>query len=107
MDEVLADWGIAIVDGEQAASFRYVAVDDRPGYLLVTNRRMLFVGDHRRDQAPLFEYPPALVRRVQAVHSGRRLIVWANASRHVIDVRGGPAARELQTALDSLSQVTK
>lgn len=102
-EEVLGDWGIAIGEGEQMASFRYVSLDGQRGYLLVTNQRLLFVADDRRDQDPLLEYPRARVGKVEAVRSGRQLIVHAGSERHRVRTGGGPGGRELGAALRALS----
>jgi len=102
-DEVLADWGIEIGPGEETACFRYVAVDGQRGYLLVTDRRMLFIADHRRQQAPVFEHSRSQLTGVRAAHGGRRLTVRGTGFEHVISVGPRQAPEELLGALEQLS----
>lgn len=104
-DEVLADWGIAIAAGEEIACFSYVELDGQPGYLLVTDRRMLFIVDHpqRREQEPVFEHRRSQLTGVEAAHSGRRLTVRGVGFEHVISVGARHASKELLGALEQLS----
>jgi hypothetical protein len=101
-DEVLADWNISIAEGETTASFRYVSVDSQWGYLLVTDRRIVFIADRRREQTPVLEYSGHEVESVRAGRGRRHLIVQAAGSQHVIEVGAGVVAKELTAALAEL-----
>jgi hypothetical protein len=102
-EEVLADWGIAMAPDETTACFRYVSVDHQRGYLLVTDCRMLFVADHRRDQAPVFEYAGALIRTVEILRGGRTIRVQAGTGQHLIRTGRGRTGKAIGSALGALS----
>lgn len=98
LPEVLADWGIA-TEHEEVVFFRYGEVDGQYGYLLVTDSRMLFVADHRREQSRVFEHQLTQVRAVDASGRGRPLIVSGNNFRHVIRAGSPKALRGLGARL--------
>ena len=97
-DEVLADWGIAIGAGEETASFRIASVDSQRGYLLVTNERMLFIADHRRNQSPVFEHPLGHVWTVRVARRKHQLTVHGAGFEHVVHVGSQRAVHELSRA---------
>lgn len=90
-EEVLADWGISLEPDESVEWFRLGDVDDRPGYVLVTSRRLLFFRQvsrtrHERE----LEYPLGLISEVHL--SGgplkRRLELRAGVLGHAIHTHG-------------------
>jgi Uncharacterised protein family UPF0547 len=103
LDEVLADWDISFAGGETIASFRYASVDGERGYVLVTDRRLVFVADRRRVQTPILEISAAALERVRTGRGGRQLIIEAGASEHTLQVGMGAAATELAAALAALA----
>ena len=50
LPDVLADWGVSLSDGEEVGFFRLVEIDGRSGYLLVTDTRLAFFGQHGRSE---------------------------------------------------------
>jgi len=103
-EELLADWGIELAEGETAACFRYVTLDAQVGYLLVTDLRLVFVADRRREQVAALEYPRARVENVHAARGGRHLTLEAGATRHVIAVGPGSSPRQVKQALEALAR---
>jgi hypothetical protein len=105
LQEVLADWGIA-ADQEEVIFFRYGQVDEQYGYLLVTDRRMLFFADHRKEQLRVFEHRLDQVQAVDASGRGRALIVSGYDFRHVIHAGSRKALRMLGDRLAGRAQPT-
>ena len=91
LDEILADWGIALEPGENVQWFRLADVDQRPGYLLVTSRRLVFFKQiaRKRHEREL-EYPLTLLSDVRL--SGRplrrRLELRAGVLGHAVHAPG-------------------
>lgn len=84
LDEVLADWGFATEESEQVRSFGLAVADGRRGYLLLTDRRVMFAVDLRRRQETMFEYRLATLDEVELQPGRRRLVLAAAGERHVI-----------------------
>lgn len=71
LPQLLADWGVALADGEQVRFFRLVELDGETGYLLVTGSRLAFFASRGRSQYDkLLELPRA---RVSSTHVHGRL----------------------------------
>jgi hypothetical protein len=90
-EEILADWGISLEADESVEWFRLADVDDRPGYVLVTSRRLLFFRQVSRTQHEReLEYPLGLISEVHM--SGgplkRRLELRAGVLGHAIHTPG-------------------
>lgn len=102
--ELLAEWGIELADGEATACFRYVVFDEQKGYLLVTDRRVVFVADHRRSQATVVEYRQASVDAVRAGRGGHQLTLVANGTEHAIVVGTAASPDTVRGALEALAQ---
>jgi hypothetical protein len=102
--EVLADWGIASAEGEETLWFRVIPVDDQRGYLLVTDRRLVFVADHRRRQETVFEHPIGLVRELSL--AGRRLRIRGEGFEHIVSPGTRGVLTELAGHLSAASGVT-
>ncbi len=102
--ELLAEWGIALADGETTACFRIVVFDGQKGYLLVTDRRVVFVADRRRSQAAALEYRRALVDEVRAARGGHQLTLVAGGTEHRIGVGAASAPDTVRDALEALAQ---
>jgi hypothetical protein len=87
LTEVLADWGTALAAGEEVEFFRLTEIDERPGYLLVTNERLVFFErTGRQAHEKLFEYPLAAVTQSYArgrLH-GPRLRLLGRGWEHVV-----------------------
>jgi Uncharacterised protein family UPF0547 len=98
LDEVLADWGFRTEGSEHVRSFALAIADGRRGYLLVTDRRVMFAVDLRRRQETMFEYRLAALEEVELAPRRRRLVLVADGGRHVIT----RAAPEALHALDGL-----
>lgn len=99
LDEVLADWGFAAGSGETVRCFRYVMLDDRSGYLLVSDRRLMFAADLRRRQVPEIELALAEIDVVALSRHGRRLELRASGGRAWIAHAGADALRQLAEAI--------
>lgn len=95
LDEVLADWGFQTEESEHVRSFALAIADGRRGYLLVTERRVMFAVDLRRRQETLFEYRLAALKEVELVPRRRRLVLVADGARHVITGAAPEALHEL------------
>jgi Uncharacterised protein family UPF0547 len=95
LDEVLADWGFATEESEQVGSFGVAVADGRRGYLLLTDRRVMFAVDLRRRQETLFEYRLTTLKEVELQPGRRRLVLVAAGSRHVITGVAPSALRRL------------
>lgn len=96
LDEQLAEWGVALGEGEEVQLFRLAEVDGRTGYLLVTSRRLAFFAQTRRTEHELaFEHPleEMLGARVAGKRPRRRVEVSGTDFSHVIV---GPNSRDLE-----------
>ena len=73
LPDVLADWGVSLLDGEDIQFFRLVDIDGRNGFLLVTDARLVFFGQHgRSEHARLIEVPLNTISRTRVLrHRGR------------------------------------
>lgn len=99
LDEVLADWGFAPGSGEVVRCFRYITLDDRSGYLLVSDRRLMFVADLRRRQVPEFEFGLGEIDAVALSRHGRRLALRARGERAWTVHGNADALRRLAEAI--------
>jgi Uncharacterised protein family UPF0547 len=95
LDEVLADWGFATEESEQIRSFGLAVADGRRGYLLLTDRRVMFAVDLRRRQETLFEYRLVTLSEIELQFDRRRLVLVAAGSRHLITGVAPAALRQL------------
>ena len=87
LTDVLADWGTALSAGEEVEFFRLTDIDERPGYLLVTNERLMFFErTGRKDHEKLFEYPLAAVTPSysRGTLRGPRLRLLGRGWEHVV-----------------------
>jgi hypothetical protein len=87
LTDVLADWGTALSAGEEVEFFRLTDIDERPGYLLVTNERLVFFErTGRKDHEKLFEYPLAAVTPSysRGTLRGPRLRLLGRGWEHVV-----------------------
>jgi Uncharacterised protein family UPF0547 len=104
-EEVLADWGTSLGEGEVVEWFRLAEVDQRPGYLLVTSQRLAFFNEtSRTTHERAFEYPLTLLSDVRLSGRGskRRLELRAGTLGHA--VYGGGCA-ELERLNEYLERV--
>ena len=91
LDEILADWGLALEPGESVQWFRLAEVDQSPGYLLVTSRRLVFFKQTGRKQHErALEYPLAFLSdvRVSGRPLRRRLELRAGVLGHAVHAPG-------------------
>jgi hypothetical protein len=91
LEEVLADWGTSLEPGESVQWFRLADVDQSPGYLLVTSRRLVFFKQTARKQHErTLEYPLALLSdvRVSGGPLRRRLELRAGVLGHAVHAPG-------------------
>lgn len=105
LGEVLADWGFEIREGEQVRFFRPAAAERRRGYLLVTDRRLVFfavAGRNRHEQ--LLQRELAELRGVQVVRrlSRRDLVLTFDDERRVL--RDDGARRDLDALVYHLGE---
>ncbi len=105
LEEILADWGTSLAEDEVVNWFHLADVDHRPGYLLVTSRRLVFfqqVSRTRHERA--LEYPLALLSdtRLSGSPMKRRLQLRAGAIAHAVDT---PGHRELKRLYEYLERV--
>jgi hypothetical protein len=99
LEEILADWGFAAQPGEAVRCFRYVVVDDQRGYVLVSDRRLMFIADLRRRQVPAFEFALSGIGAVALTRNARRLTVHGPEREHQITRGAGNVLRELAEAI--------
>lgn len=102
-EEVLADWGTNLDEGEEVRWFRLADVDHRPGYLLVTTRRLVFFNQtSRSSHERAFEYPLTLLSdvRVSGRASKRRLELRAGTLGHAVHGAGGSELERLNDYLE-------
>lgn len=104
-EEVLADWGTSLGEGEKVEWFRLTEVDQHPGYLLVTSDRLVFFSQtslttHER----AFEYPLTLLSdvRLSGRPSRRRLELRVGTLGHAVQ---GPRGADLERLGDYLDRV--
>jgi Uncharacterised protein family UPF0547 len=105
LEEVLADWGTRLDDGESVEWFRLTDVDHHSGYLLVTSRRLVFFNQtSRTTHERAFEYPLTLLSDVRLSGRGskRRLELRAGTLGHAVH---GPSGGELERLNDHLEQI--
>lgn len=102
-EEILADWGTGLEEGEVVEWFRLADVDHHPGYLLVTSRRLVFF----RQTSPTsheraFEYPLTLLSdvRLSGRASKRRLELRAGTLGHAVHGAGGADLERLNDYLE-------
>ena len=87
LEEILADWGTSLDEGEVVEWFRLADVDDEIGYLLVTSRRLVFFRQTTRTgHERAFEYPLSLLTDVLMSGRGskRRLELRAGTLGHAV-----------------------
>jgi hypothetical protein len=104
-EEVFADWGTSLEEGEAVHWFRLADVDHHPGYLLVTSRRLLFFNQtSRTTHERAFEYPLTLLSDVRLSGRGskRRLELRVGTLGHAVH---GPSGSELERLNDYLERV--
>ena len=104
-EEVLADWGTNLDEGEVVHWFRLADVDHHPGYLLVTSRRLVFFNQtSRTTHERAFEYPLTLLSDVRLSGRGsrRRLELRAGTLGHAVH---RPNGAELERLNDHLERV--
>jgi hypothetical protein len=104
-EEVLADWGTRLDEGESVEWFRLADVDHHPGYLLVTSRRLVFFNQtSRTTHERAFEYPLTLLSDVRLSGRGskRRLELRAGTLGHAVH---GPGGDELERLNEHLEQI--
>lgn len=102
-DEILADWGVAIHEGERTACFRIVSVDGRRGYLLVTDARLVFIRDGRRTQTLMFEHCSGGLEAIEVREREHQIVVRGMGFQHVIQTGSRRITEELADALRGLS----
>jgi Uncharacterised protein family UPF0547 len=87
LEQILADWGTSLGEGEVVEWFRLADVDDDIGYLLVTWRRVVFFRQtSRTGHERAFEYPLTILTDVLMSGRGskRRLELRAGTLGHAI-----------------------
>ena len=106
-EELLADWGTGLGEGEHVEWFRLVEVDQHPGYLLLTSERIVFFSEtsattHERTS----EHRLSLLSDVRlAGRPGkRRLELWMGARGHVVE---GPRSADFERLNDYLQRVIR
>jgi hypothetical protein len=103
LTEILADWGTSLGEGEVVEWFRLADVDHRPGYLLVTSRRlMFFVQTSRTRHERALEYPLTLLSDVRLSGSPvkRRLQLRAGSLGHAVQAPGHGELERLNEYLE-------
>jgi hypothetical protein len=104
-EEVFADWGTSLAEGEAVEWFRLAEVDHHPGYLLVTSRRLMFFNQtSRTTHERAFEYPLTLLSDVRLSGRGskRRLELRVGTLGHAVQ---GPRGSELERLNEYLERV--
>ena len=102
-EEVLADWGTSLREGEEVEWFRLADVDHHPGYLLVTSRRLVFFNQtSRTTHERAFEYPLTLLSDVRLSGHGskRRLELRAGTLGHAVHRPRGSELDQLNAYLE-------
>jgi hypothetical protein len=103
LEEILADWGTSLGEGEVVEWFRLADVDHQTGYLLVTSRRLAFFNEtSRTGHERAFEYPLALLSDVRLSGRGskRRLELRAGTLGHAVHASPGAELERLHDYLD-------
>ena len=103
LEELLADWGTSLAEGETVEWFRLADVDDGIGYLLVTSRRLVFFRQTSRTSHELaFEYRLSLLTDVLMSGRGskRRLELRAATLHHTVQGAGGGELERLFNYLE-------
>jgi hypothetical protein len=103
LEEVLADWGTRLGEGENVEWFHLADVDHEIGYLLVTSRRLVFYRQtSRTSHERAFEYPLSLLTDVLISGRGskRRLELRAATLGHAVHGAGGGELERLYTYLE-------
>ena len=104
-EEVLADWGMNLDEGEVVEWFRLADVDHNPGYLLVTSRRLVFFNQtSRTTHERAFEYPLTLLSDVRLSGRGskRRLELRAGTLGHAVYGARGAELERLNRYLEQV-----
>jgi hypothetical protein len=102
-EEVLADWGTNLDEGEVVQWFRLADVDHHPGYLLLTSRRLVFFNEtSRTTHERAFEYPLTLLSDVRLSGRGskRRLELRAGTLGHAVHAPRGAELDRLNGYLE-------
>jgi hypothetical protein len=105
LEEILADWGTSLAKGEVVEWFRLADFDHRPGYLLVTSRRLVFFRQASRTRHErALEYPLTLLSdvRLSGGPMKRRLELRAGVLGHAVHV---PGHGELERLYELLERV--
>ena len=104
-EEVLADWGTSLGEGEVVEWFRLSEVDEHLGYLLVTSERLVFYTQtSRTTHERAFEYPLTLLSDVRL--SGRGRSADSSCASEPSATRcEGPRAADLDRLNDYLEHV--
>ena len=103
LEEILADWGTSLDEGESVEFFRLADVDHEIGYLLVTSRRLVFFRQiSRTSHERAFEYPLSLLTDVLISGRGskRRLELRAGTLGHAVHGAGGGQLERLFSYLE-------
>jgi Uncharacterised protein family UPF0547 len=83
---LLDEWDVTLEPGEEPRFFRFVELDGRAGYLLVSDRRLLFLVAHGRADPK-----PAAERRLSEIatastHGRRQLVIGGRGWEHRVRV---------------------
>jgi hypothetical protein len=98
MPEVLADWNVTLVPGEEIRFFAVGVADELPGYLLVTSGRIIFFAQRgRRDHETHFAYPLSRIGGVRrrGPRWSPRLVLRGPERRHEIHALGAALTRRV------------
>jgi hypothetical protein len=101
-NEALDSWGVELEDSEFVVEFTMADVDERPGFIALTNRRLIFLARGRKALELRDEHPLSGLTSVERVGRGRkpRLVVgWEGSARMSIESPDRAQLERLEAAL--------
>lgn len=96
--DVLAGWGVELLDDEQADAIAFCRVDEQPSYLAVTSLRFLSIGSQERTKGPRAMHERWLRELVAVRPGGRHLgratltIAWLHDETVLSGLKRDPLA---------------
>lgn len=87
-NEALDDWGVELEDSEFVVEFTMADVDERPGFIALTNRRLIFLARGRKALELQDEHPLSRLTSVERVGRGRKLrlkVGWEGSEPMLIE----------------------
>jgi hypothetical protein len=101
-NEALDDWGVELEDSEFVVEFTMADVDERPGFIALTNRRLIFLARGRKALELRDEHQLSRVVSVERVGRGRKprlLVGWEGSAPMLIESPDRAQLERLEAAL--------